>query len=170
MRKLVLLILPLLFAACTPAETREWWAVYQKHPVGAVRFAKCVTARPKAWRHPGAVRGECRRLGRQAQVEWNRANARWEPDTSCSQWAQTALDVGFSKDQWYEPVSRIMYRESNCDPGAYNPSGASGLMQIMPMWADDCGGSSGDLFDPWFNLNCAVHVYHVQGWGAWSTY
>ncbi len=156
--------------ACTPAEAREWWTVFQRHPVGALRFARCVTARPKAWAHPGAARGECRQLGRQAQRQWNRAHARWVPDTSCSQWAQLALDVGFSKSQWYEPMARIMYRESMCSAGAYNPSGASGLMQVMAGWADDCGGSPSDLFDPHFNLRCARHVYNVQGWGAWSTY
>lgn len=90
--------------------------------------------------------------------------------TACEGWSDTALAVGWSVDQWYEPLSRIMARESNCDPSAYNSSGASGLLQIMPMWADDCGGSPSDLFDPWFNLTCGLHVYAVQGWGAWSTY
>ena len=45
-----------------------------------------------------------------------------------------------------------------------------GLMQVMPMWADDCGGIPADLFDPTFNLRCALHVHGVQGWPAWSTY
>ena len=87
----------------------------------------------------------------------------------CAQWYDEAMAAGFSDDQW-PTVDRIMYRESMCQPGAYNRSGASGLMQIMPMWADDCGGSRQDLFDPAFNLRCAVHVKNVQGWDAWSTY
>lgn len=87
----------------------------------------------------------------------------------CSQWYDEAMAAGFSDAQW-PTVDRIMWRESNCQPGAYNRSGASGLMQIMPMWADDCGGSRSDLFDPQFNLNCAVHIKNAQGWGAWSTY
>jgi Lysozyme like domain len=171
-RKLAL-ILPLLVAlvACTPAETRQWWEAYQRHPEGAVRFAKCVTARPKAWRHPGYVRHECRQLARAAQIEHNQANARWVPDTACSQWAQTALDAGFTKDEWYEPVARIMYAESRCDPSAYNgASGVTGLMQIMQFWADDCGGWPSKLYEPWFNLHCAVHVRNVQGWDAWVTW
>lgn len=86
---------------------------------------------------------------------------------SCSEWSDDALAVGWSIDQW-STLSYIMARESGCNPGAYNASGASGLLQIMPMWADDCGG--GDLFDPWFNLSCGLHVYQVQGWNAWSTY
>ena len=142
--------------ACTPAEARHWWSVYQEHPVGAARFAKCVTARPKAWHHPGHVRHECRVLGRRAQIEWNEANARWVPDTSCSQWAQTALDAGFSKDEWYEPVARIMAAESGCSPSAYNSQEhfgghACGLMQVIwPTWSVECG--NGDIFDPYFNL------------------
>jgi|SRR5262245_55003131 len=87
---------------------------------------------------------------------------------SCSEWSDDALAVGWSADQW-STLSYIMYRESRCNPGAYNgSSGASGLLQIMPMWADDCGG--GSLFDPWFNLRCGLHILAAQGWGAWSTY
>lgn len=168
MRKIILIVLLAAATACTPTEARRWWEVYNEHPVGAVRFAKCVTSRPKAWHHPGHVRYECRRLGRQAQREWNQAHAQWVPDTSCSQWAQTALDAGFTKDEWYEPVARIMWAESRCDPSAYNH--VIGLMQIQPDWADDCGGWPSKLYEPWFNLHCAVYVKNVQGWSAWVTY
>lgn len=88
---------------------------------------------------------------------------------ACAQWSANALAAGWSSSQW-PTLDRIMYRESRCQPGAHNPSGATGLLQIMPMWADDCGGSPGDLYDPGFNLRCGRHVYRVQGWGAWSTY
>jgi len=94
------------------------------------------------------------------------------PDTSygvCGEWRNLALSVGFTADQW-PTVNRLMWRESNCNPSAYNRSGASGLMQVMPMWADDCNGNRHDLFDPTFNLSCAFHVFNVQGWTAWSTY
>lgn len=91
------------------------------------------------------------------------------PDTACSEWYWYAMEAGFTDAQWREPLSRIMYRESHCFPGAHNPSGASGLVQVMPMWADDCGGVPSDLFDPLFNLLCAHHILDVSGWGAWST-
>jgi Transglycosylase SLT domain len=87
----------------------------------------------------------------------------------CWRWRTTALEF-FTRDQWSYPVRGIMYRESRCDPNAYNPSGARGLMQIMPFWADDCGGWPNRLFRPRFNLRCARHVYEVQGWHAWSVY
>lgn len=87
----------------------------------------------------------------------------------CWRWRHIALDY-FTLSQWRYPVRGIMRRESNCEPDAYNPSGATGLMQIMPFWADDCGGWPSRLFRPRFNLRCARHVYNVQGWYAWSTY
>lgn len=104
-----------------------------------------------------------------AAVEADLAQIPAEPDTACREWFWYAMEAGFTYSQWMEPLSRIMYRESHCDPGAHNPSGASGLTQVMPMWADDCGGVPADLFDPAFNLRCAKHVLDVSGWGAWST-
>lgn len=89
----------------------------------------------------------------------------------CPEWFDEAMSAGFTAEQWQEPISRIMYRESHCNPGAKNPhSTAAGLMQELRMWADDCGGVYADLFDPTFNLNCAYHIYQVQGWRAWATY
>jgi len=87
----------------------------------------------------------------------------------CGEWRNLALSVGFTEEQW-PTVNRLIWKESRCNPNAYNRSGASGLMQVMPMWADDCGGTRHDLFDPTFNLSCSVHVFNVQGWTAWSTY
>lgn len=92
------------------------------------------------------------------------------PNTVCNEWFWTAIEAGFTFDQWVDPVSWIMDRESNCEPWVQSYAGAIGLMQDMPMWADDCGGVPHDLFDPLFNLRCAVHIYEVQGWYAWSTY
>jgi hypothetical protein len=94
------------------------------------------------------------------------------PHTACAQWFWYAMEAGFTYDQWIEPVSRIMSRESNCIPTAQNSSSsAAGLMQELQMWLDDCGGTShSDFYDPVFNLRCAHHIYEVSGWGAWSTY
>lgn len=104
--------------------------------------------------------------------------AHWSPfaaplDTAaevpCDQWIGTARVAGFDDSQ-IPTLLNIMWRESRCDPTQQNPNGgASGLVQIMPMWADDCGGYPVSLFDPQFNLNCAMHILHVQGWGAWAT-
>lgn len=87
----------------------------------------------------------------------------------CGEWHDLALSVGWDEASW-RTLDRIMWRESKCLPHVANPSGASGLLQIMPMWADDCGGTRDALFDPAFNLACGLHVLDVQGWHAWSTY
>ena len=56
-----------------------------------------------------------------------------------------------------------MYCESRCEAHAHNRSGATGLLQIMPMHAH-----GRDLYDPATNLAVAIEVYEAQGWRAWS--
>lgn len=77
--------------------------------------------------------------------------------------------AGFTDDEARVALA-LMWKESQCRSDAHNGSGATGLMQVMPMWADDCGGYPALLYDPQFNLICALHVLQVQGWYAWSTY
>lgn len=90
-----------------------------------------------------------------------------EPEVGgpCAEWAPLAFGVGWGRTQW-PTLSRIMRCESNCDPGAHNPSGASGLLQLMPMW----WRGQGDPYDPEFNLSRGLDVYRAQGWRAWSCY
>jgi hypothetical protein len=85
----------------------------------------------------------------------------------CARWYDFAIASGFDPAVWPR-IDRIMWRESRCQPRVRNRSGASGLMQIMPMWADDCGGTRAMLLDPGFNLDCAAYILDVQGWAAWS--
>jgi len=86
------------------------------------------------------------------------------PDSRCAEWFGVALDAGFTADEW-PTVDRLMWCESHCQPKAYNRSGASGLMQIMPMWH-----AGRDPFDPATNLAMAHEVYERQGWRAWSCF
>ena len=91
--------------------------------------------------------------------------------------------VGLDAEWWrpmvafyFEPedVERavcLMDRESAGDPEARNTStGAAGLMQVMPFWAEKLGYSYTDLFDPGINLWIARQIRDEQGWGAWSPY
>lgn len=64
----------------------------------------------------------------------------------------------------------VMKCESGGNPNAFNKSGASGLMQVMPFWADSLGIPRKALFDPATNLRVAAYVLEVQGWKAWSAY
>lgn len=77
---------------------------------------------------------------------------------------------------WYSPgwdvvrMSRIMWRESNCQPGAYNPSGASGLLQLLKShcrWLSSRVGPC-DLFNPNYNIRAAAVLWREQGYGAWE--
>lgn len=102
---------------------------------------------------------------------YNEQRAQATEGHPCADFFDLAIEAGFSPDQWVNPMSRIMNAESGCNPMADNNSStARGLMQILEMWVDDCGGTYEDLHDPAFNLNCAYHIWQVQGWQAWSTY
>ena len=154
MRKLILVLLLAGAAACTPQQHQMWLDWHEQDPAAAVRFAR---------------RG-CGGLG----CSWTDVTTDEDifdvPSDAwgqCSEWMHAALDAGWTEDQW-GTLNWIMAAESGCDPGATSSAGAQGLLQIMPMWADDCGG--GNLYEPWFNLACGLHVYHEQGWTAWDVY
>ena len=70
-----------------------------------------------------------------------------------------------------ERMSRIMFRESRCQPDAYNRSGASGLLQILKSHCRWLAGDVGpcDLFDAEYNIRAAAALWRVQGYRAWST-
>ena len=85
-------------------------------------------------------------------------------DGRCAEWADLALAVGWPVEQW-PTVDRVMWCESMCRPEAHNPSGATGLLQVMPFHAH-----GRDLFDPETNLAVGLEVWRQQGWRAWSCY
>lgn len=91
------------------------------------------------------------------------------PATDCSEWFWTAIEAGWDMSQWGF-LSQTMFGESRCDPNAHNPSGASGLMQVMPSWAAPCGITRDQLYDPETNLRCAKTVFDAQGKSAWQAW
>lgn len=72
----------------------------------------------------------------------------------------------FPADQ-VDRALRVMACESGGNPNAYNPSGASGLMQVLASWADNFGYTPQQLFDPAINLHVASILYYDGGWGHW---
>ena len=74
-----------------------------------------------------------------------------------------------------ERMSRIMYRESRCQPTVRNrSSGSTGLLQIMTMhcaWLRDVldGCSVQLLQDATYNIRAAAELWRRQGMGAWAT-
>lgn len=85
-------------------------------------------------------------------------------NSHCPQWHALALSAGWRAEQW-QTLDDIMHCESRCDPSAHNRSGASGLLQIMPMhW------HGRNPYDPAINLMIGHEVYGAQGWRAWQCY
>lgn len=68
-------------------------------------------------------------------------------------------------------VESVMLCESGFNPRAQNASGASGLMQIMPVHAPRFSkrgwNYESDKFDPIKNLTIAAEIYKESGWGPW---
>ena len=65
----------------------------------------------------------------------------------------------------------LMQQESGGNPNARNPrSGAAGLMQVLPSWAEVFGYDVADLFDPSVNLWISVQLADRHGWSSWSPY
>ena len=61
-------------------------------------------------------------------------------------------------------MAAIAEAESGGNPTAHNPSGASGLWQILGV------PFPGNVYDPLTNARMAVAKYLSQGLGAWTTY
>jgi len=106
------------------------------------------------------------------------ASTRHEEPSSNS--GSTNRGMGSNVEQWRSLVEAyfganatntalcLMKYESGGNPTAQNPSGASGLMQVMPFWASKFGYSTNDLFIPEVNLEIAAALYRADGWGHWS--
>lgn len=101
------------------------------------------------------------------------------PDTECAEWYGAAMAAGWTPDLWPQ-VARVMYRESRCNPDAYNgddPNGGShSLMQVNGIWLDwflqskSIAWTTAHLYDPITNLKAARAIYERQGntWKAWG--
>lgn len=113
------------------------------------------------------------------------------PDTPCAEWYDTALRVGWPVEQW-ERLSKILFRESRCQPDALNGSdpngGSTGLSQINHFWCKPTRYTANgwlqdqgvlttceELYDPETNLRAALYIWtysayrNRDGWSPWRT-
>lgn len=68
-------------------------------------------------------------------------------------------------------MAAIALAESSGNPQAENPSGASGLWQVMvPENNQYIPGGSSNVFNPQDNASAAVAIEKAQGLSAWTTY
>jgi len=94
----------------------------------------------------------------------------------CAQYVADAITAGWPAEQ-SPMLARVMFRESRCNPLAFNsqdPGGSRGLMQINAVhetWLKEAGIIThlDDLFYPDVNLTAAVHLYRMVGWSAWAS-
>ena len=114
-------------------------------------------------------------------------------DARCPQLHQLALDAGWPVHDLAR-LDYLMWRESRCDPQAFNRSdpngGSRGLLQINSFWckrhrwepnpagflgALDVLTTCDELFDPATNLEAAHWIFthvlfrHGCGWQPWTT-
>ena len=96
---------------------------------------------------------------------------------SCKRYVDLARQVGWPKSERTE-LARIMWRESRCNPAAYNPNdpwgGSYGLLQINGSnvgWATRNGHITGrtDLTDARHNLKVGLELWKLYGWRPWGT-
>lgn len=88
----------------------------------------------------------------------------------CGQWYVTARLAGWPADQW-PTISKVMWRESRCDPNAWNGHDA-GLMQINRIhtrYIADMGLVWPDaMFNAYKNLLYARTLWERAGWEPWT--
>jgi hypothetical protein len=95
----------------------------------------------------------------------------------CAQYVADAITAGWPADQ-APMIARVMFRESRCNPLAYNSQdsngGSRGLMQMNGAhkeWLIEEGfiTTLDDLFYPDVNLKASAHLYSIVGWSAWAS-
>ncbi|MFS1664443.1 LysM peptidoglycan-binding domain-containing protein [Streptococcus sp. zg-JUN1979] len=84
------------------------------------------------------------------------ANGNTAGSTGAYAAAQVAAATGTSAATW----EYIIAKESNGNVNAYNPSGASGLFQTMPIWGDTSSVEA--------QIQAAIRAYNASGFGAWG--
>jgi hypothetical protein len=99
------------------------------------------------------------------------------PKKGCAQYVADAITAGWPADQ-APMLARVMFRESRCNPLAYNSQdsngGSRGLMQMNgthKLWLIEQGfiTTLDDLFRPDVNLKASAHLYSMVGWSAWAS-
>ena len=107
-----------------------------------------------------------------------------QPD-ACQTVFDMARHVGWAEQELTQLVA-IAYRESRCNPAAFNPTdpngGSAGVMQINYFWCKPSSyytngylqahgliSTCDDLFDLEDNLRSALAIFkYSNGWRAWS--
>lgn len=96
---------------------------------------------------------------------------------SCKRYVDLARQVGWPKSERAN-LARIMWRESRCNPAAFNArdpwGGSYSLLQINGSnvgWATRMGyiKTRNDLFNARTNLRVGLELWKLYGWKPWGT-
>lgn len=101
------------------------------------------------------------------------------PDTPCQEWVPEAIAAGWPADrQILETLMSIIWRESRCQPDAWNghDAGLTQINEIHGKWIAELGlGQHPEaMFNPVTNLAFAWRLYSSReaagkcGWKPWS--
>lgn len=71
-------------------------------------------------------------------------------------------------DHLHDQALRVGWCESRLRPGARNPGGAYGLMQVVPLWFRHAGEDPAAWADPVVNARAALAAYNYGGWNPWE--
>lgn len=82
---------------------------------------------------------------------------------------QYARNAGFS-GQALTDVVAMAIQESSLNTNAYNNSGASGILQIKPIAAQDVGADYSRVTDPQYAFNTGYKLYQKYGFSPWASY
>jgi len=98
------------------------------------------------------------------------ARTDWGP---CGEWRELALQEGWTADEW--PVlSRVLYRESRCDPTVISPTRDYGLVQANKKahreTVEEMFGMPFEqaMLDPVLNLRFGSWLQNASGWSPWA--
>ena len=77
-------------------------------------------------------------------------------------WLTTALKDTSEPASWLPALEEIVSKESGGNPNAYNPSGAAGLMQVMPGTYSEFASVPGGVYNPVSNAVAAIRYIASQ--------
>lgn len=153
--------------ACTPTQIEKWVEWHAEDPAAAQEWVAndCGELCTNDANHDGVVDRQA------AQRTEQIASSGGSSASSAGRCVGYEGLLAAHSPGWnVEQMSRIMYRESRCNPGAYNRSGATGLLQVLK---SHCGWLSSrvgpcNLTSPDYNIRAAAELWRNGGSNHWA--
>ncbi len=172
MRRIILGVLALavvlISSGCTPRQAAAWREWYRNDPIEATAFLETDTFAELS--QPAAAAQRAERLDPPAPEADNSDDSGDSGSSNGRCVGYEGMLARYSPGWDVQKMSRIMYRESRCNPGAYNPSGATGLLQVLKShcgWlAPRIGGCN--LTSASYNIRAGAELWKNGGYSHWA--